>query len=82
MSCYGVVMLTVLDAAVSRARGLSPADQSLVGGLIFAFADDHDREYRLTARQIEEVKLTQQSVREGNIASDKEVFALWKKFGV
>jgi len=75
-------MSTIFDEAIVRARSLSPAEQSLVGGLIFAFADDQARSYRLSAQQIEEVKLTQQSVREGKIVSDEDMSALWNKFGV
>lgn len=75
-------MSTVLDEAIVRARSLSTTEQSLVGGLIFAFADDRARSYRLSSQQIEEVKLTQQAVREGKIASDEDMSALWKKFGL
>ena len=75
-------MSTILDQAISRARNLSTVDQSLVGGLILAFTDDQTRSYRLSAQQIEEVKLTQQEVREGKIATDAEMSALWKAFAV
>ncbi len=75
-------MSPVLDQAILRARSLSPADQSLVGGLILAFTDEQSRSYRLSASQIEEVKLTQQEVRDGKIATDTDMSALWDAFAV
>ena len=82
MVYYNMHMPTVLDKAIVRVQGLSPAEQALVGGLMLSFVDDRVRSYQLSMQQIEEVKLTQQAVRDGKIASDEEVRALWNKFGV
>jgi hypothetical protein len=40
---------------------------------------DHDK-YRLTQKQIEEVRKAQIEVRNGGIASDEEVTNLWNSF--
>lgn len=43
--------------------------------------ENDTRNYHLTAAQVSEVKLTQQEVRTGKIASDKQMREIWNNFG-
>jgi len=50
--------------------------------LLLAIARQNEPRYRLTAEQIEEVRLAVIEVDRGEFASEEEMAAVWKKYGV
>jgi hypothetical protein len=55
-------------------------EQDLVGEIVLAYMAGDRRTYRLTPEQVAEVKVAQEEVRKGKIASDDEVQKLWDSF--
>ena len=73
-------MTNVLEEAIERAQELPEVEQDLVGEIVLAYMEGDRRTYRLTAEQVEEVKLAQAEVRKGKIATDEDVQKLWDSF--
>ena len=73
-------MTNVLEEAIERAQELPEVEQDLVGEIVLAYMEGDRRTYRLTAEQVEEVKLAQAEVRKGKIATDEDVQKLWGSF--
>jgi hypothetical protein len=72
-------MTKLLDQAIIAVRSLSEADQDAAAGALFAhLAADH-RQFGLTAEQVEDVKRTQQALREAGKAS--LAMRRWKRSG-
>jgi hypothetical protein len=75
-------MTKLLEAAIAKIRELPESDQDAVAEAMFSTVYGGAPRYHLTPEQVEEVKLTIQEVREGKIATDEEMAALWKKCGL
>ena len=66
----------------SRRCALTEDRQDFAGELLLAIARQNEPRYRLTAEQIEEVRLAVIEVDRGEFASEEEMAAVWKKYGV
>jgi hypothetical protein len=75
-------MIKLLEEAIAKVRSLSEADQDMAAEAVLAVVYKDAPEYHLTPEQVEEVKRTQQDVRDGKIATDEDMAALWKKCGL
>jgi hypothetical protein len=75
-------MTKLLEEAIARVRSLSEADQDMAAEAVLAVVYKDATEYHLTTEQVEEVKRTQQDVRDGKIATDADMAALGKKCGL
>ncbi len=75
-------MTKLLEEAIAKVRELPDADQDVLAEMLLSVLDEGITTYRLTPEQVEEVRMTQQEVREGKIATDEEMAALWKKCGL
>lgn len=75
-------MTKLLDKAIAKVRELPEADQDEAAEMLLSAFSEEARGYRLTPEQVAEVRRTQQAVREGKIATDEEMAALWKKCGL
>ncbi|HSI39600.1 MAG TPA: hypothetical protein VLA00_03530 [Xanthobacteraceae bacterium] len=77
-------MITLLDEAIAKLRALPADRQEELARMLIEVADDEARVYELTPEQEAEVEQAMQEIREGRMeyASDEEVAALWKSFGL
>ena len=77
-------MTKLLEQAVEQVRKLPEEDQDAAADVLFAHIANEDRRYRLSADQVEEVKRIRGRLQTGEtrLATDDEMSALWKKFGV
>ena len=75
-------MTKLLDEAIERARALPEADQDQVAEVLMAVVQKSRAACRLTEEQAETVRRTQDAVRQGAIASDDDMDALWRRFGL
>jgi len=75
-------MTRLLDEAVAKVRTLSEAEQDRVAGMLLGFADRDADKYQLTPEQVAEVELARQEAKQGLFASDEEMTALWRRFGL
>jgi hypothetical protein len=57
-------------------------EQNRAAELLLGFADSGQARYRLTDEQLAEVERARQEAREGEFASDEEMAALWRRFGL
>ena len=75
-------MNKLLQQAVATVEKLPEADQELAAKFLLDFANPNADRYRLTLEQIAEVNRAQQEVRDGKIASDEQMDAVWRRFGL
>jgi hypothetical protein len=75
-------MTKLLEEAIAKARSLSKVDQDVAAEAVLAVVYKDAPEYHLTPEQVDEVKRTQQEVRDGKIATDQDMAALWEKCGL
>ncbi len=75
-------MTKLLDEAIERARALPEADQDQVAEVLMAVVQKSRAAYRLTDEQAETVQRTQDAVRQGAIATEDDMDALWRRFGL
>jgi len=83
--CKMVATMTkLLEQAIAQARELSEEEQDAIAEALFAHIARHDRPYRLSDEQVEEVKRRQKALRDGKtqLATDEEVAAVWKRCGL
>lgn len=74
-------MTKLLEKGIEAARAL-PADlQDMAGELLLHLADQAPH-YQLTLEQIEDVKLGLAEAEQGDFATDTQMAATWKKFGL
>jgi hypothetical protein len=71
-----------LEEAIVRLQGLSESDQELAAEFLLGFANLDAARYRLSAEQVAEVSLARREARAGKFASDAEMAALWRQFGL
>jgi len=73
-------MTTLLDQGIQSVRELPADRQDMAGELLLTLAAVAPR-YRLSAEQLEDLKLAVEQADRGEFASDQEIAATWKKFG-
>ena len=74
-------MTKLLEHAIKKVKGLSAEEQNMAAEVLMTIIHKDETSYRLTDKQIAEVKRTQKEVRKGKFATARQVSALWKKFG-
>jgi hypothetical protein len=74
-------MTKLLEQGIAAVRNLPPDRQDMAGELLLGIAGAKD-EYRLTPEQIEDVKIAIAQADRGEFATDAEMTATWKKFGL
>ena len=74
-------MTKLLEEVVRKVAELPDHRQDDAAQVLLAMLENDTRNYHLTAAQVSEVKLTQQEVRTGKIASDKQMREIWNNFG-
>lgn len=74
-------MSKLLEEAIAKARALPESEQDAAADALLSVVYKDSPRYRLTPEQAEEVRHTMREVREGKIATDEQVAALWKKCG-
>ncbi|MFL5121481.1 MAG: hypothetical protein ACJ8C8_13595 [Microvirga sp.] len=74
--------MTKLNEVIARVRALPEQDRDDIAAVLAAILDNRDRVPPLTDEQIEAVRRSQEAVRHGEIASDEEMNALWRRFGL
>jgi hypothetical protein len=77
-------MTKLLEQAVEQARKLPDDEQDAVADALFACMAGAERRNRLNPEQAEEVRRIRADLQSGQsrLASDGEVAAFWKKYGV
>jgi len=75
-------MNKLLKEAVATVSELPEADQELAAKFLLDFANPDAHLYRLTDGQIAEVELAKREVREGKVATEREMSDLWRRFGL
>jgi len=75
-------MTKLLEQAIEKVQRLPETEQNRAVELLLGFADSGQARYRLTDEQLAEVERARQEAREGKFASDEEMAALWRRFGL
>lgn len=75
-------MNKLLKEAFESVEKLSEAEQELAAKFLLDFANPDASRYRLTPEQLAEVEFAKREVREGKIASDKQMDEVWRRFGL
>ena len=75
-------MTKLLEQAIEKVQRLPETEQDRAVELLLGFADSGQARYRLTDEQLAEVERARQEAREGKFASDEEMAALWRRFGL
>jgi hypothetical protein len=73
-------MSDLLDQAVIAVRRLDPARQDEIATIIQMLAADEDDEF--TAEDEAAIELSQAESARGEYATDEEVAAVWRKYGL
>jgi predicted transcriptional regulator len=73
-------MTKLLDKAISKLRALPKERQDKLAEVILDLAEE--AHYTLTAAQIAEVTTAIEEADRGEFATESELAALWKKFGL
>ena len=74
-------MTKLLEEAIARLRALPEGDQDLAARFLLGFADPAARTVQIGDVEAAEVELTRREIREGRIATDAEMKAVWRRFG-
>ena len=76
-------MTELLDEAISRLRECPASEQDEATEALLAFLDRDQPAYRMSPEQLDEVRRTQEGLRDGTvrILSDEEVEAMWRRLG-
>jgi hypothetical protein len=74
-------MTKLLEKGIEAVRALPAHRQDMAGELLLNIAKNEPL-YRLTAEQIEDLKLAIAEADRGEFATDKEMAETWKKFGL
>jgi hypothetical protein len=74
-------MTKLLDAAIEKVRQLSPERQDEIAASLLGLADAGDV-YVLSAEERAELEDADAEISRGEIATDEEVQAFWKKIGL
>ena len=74
-------MTKLLEKGIAAIRALPPDRQDMAGELLLSIASQ-EPQYRLMPDQVEDVKLAIAEADRGELASDDEIAATWKKFGL
>jgi hypothetical protein len=72
----------LLENAIDQVRSLPEADQERAAKFLLQFANPDASRYQLTDSQLADVELAKREVKEGKIASEREVSELWRRFGL
>ena len=73
-------MTKLLDQAIESVRQLSDREQDLAAKFLLGFANQDATDVQLTDEQVAEVMLAKQDVRQGRLATDAEMEAVWRRF--
>ncbi len=76
---YNGDMTKLLEKGIEAVRGLPADRQDMAGELLLSLAKT-EAQYRLTAEQLEDVKLAMAEADRGEFATDKDMAETWKKF--
>jgi predicted transcriptional regulator len=74
-------MTKLLEKGIEAVRALPADRQDMAGELLLNIAKN-EPQYRLTAEQIEDLKLAMAEADRGEFATDKEMAETWKKFSL
>ena len=74
-------MTKLLEKGIEAVRALPAHRQDMAGELLLNIAKNEPL-YRLTAEQIEDLKLAIAEADRGEFATDEEMAETWKKFGL
>ena len=74
-------MTTLLKEAISQVRALPKAEQDKAAEVLLAFTRPR-RAYTFTPAQIKGIRHAIKQADAGKFASDREVAAMWKRFGL
>jgi hypothetical protein len=77
---YNAGMSKLLEKGIEAVRGLPTDRQDMAGELLLSLAKT-EAQYRLTAEQLEDVKLAIAEADRGEFATDKDMAETWTKFG-
>ena len=74
-------MTKLLTEVLHKVSELPDDRQDDAAHMLLSMVENDTTRYHLTDEQVQEVELAMREVREGKIASDAEMRALWKGFG-
>ena len=75
-------MNKLLEDAIATVRELPDSDQEVAAKFLLHFANPDSSRYRLTDVQVAEVEIAKREVRDGKIATEREMNDLWRRFGL
>lgn len=76
------VMTKLLEEGIKAVRKLPPERQDDAGQILLRIAEMDEGEYMLTPEQIENVKVGMAQADRGDFATEEEMEAVWKSFGL
>jgi hypothetical protein len=75
-------MTKLLEQGIEAVRGLPADRQDMAGELLLGLAGVVQSGYALTPEQIADLKIAIAQADRGEFATDEELKAVWKKFGL
>jgi len=75
-------MTKLLQEGIEAVRNLPADRQDMAGELLLGLAGIAQSTYRLTPEQIEDLKIAIAQADRGEFATDEDMDAAWKKFGL
>ena len=75
-------MTKLLEEGIEAVRGLPADRQDMAGELLLGFAGIAQSGYQLTPEQIADLRIALAEADRGEFATDDELNAAWKKFGL
>jgi hypothetical protein len=75
-------MTKLLEQGIEAVRGLPADRQDMAGELLLGLAGVVQSGYELTPEQIADLKIAIAQADRGEFATDEELKAVWKKFGL
>ena len=73
-------MTKLLEQAIATVRQLPDGEQDIAARFLLGFANPDAASFQLTDEQLTEVELAKQEVREGRLATDSDMEAVWRRF--
>lgn len=75
-------MTKLLERGIEAIKALPEDRQDMAGEILLWLAGKEDFEYTLTPEQLEDVKIGLGEAERGEFATEEEMAATWKKFGL
>ena len=75
-------MTKLLEDAVEKVKALPDSYQDIAAEFLLGFVDPDAQRFQLSPEQLQDIEVAKKEAREGRFASDGQMNALWRRFGL